>query len=436
MGAQQSGLMNRSAFRAGHAGQIERDMDESSREWWSRGNERWTPEESLLAAGALIVARSRAAVTERLGFTCSAGVAANKLLAKLCGGLHKPNQQTVLSPAAVAELLDPLPVDRLRGFGGKLGELLKSGRPDLGLPGFDSIGALRLAGEAAVSKVLHGPAGWANPEATAAVACRMASGQDDAPVEERPLSKQVGAGKNFSGARDRARGPLDTSDTLERWVRELSQDICARLGEEEELNQRSATQLIVSAGLEGIGASRSKRCSLRPGVVAMTADAMGILRQLTAGRPSNRLGVTGLSLTAEGFVVSGSREERGALQRMFQKNAALMPQHVESLELAGSSTVELLPQPPAKRPCPAPLRAGLLQRMFTQGAAKAQDVRAADKTSGNSEARLSHVKVIDLSDEEDAVPQWACSACTFLNTSEVDRCEVCETARLADQALD
>ena len=55
-----------------------------------------------------IVARARSTVKERLGFTCSAGIAANKLLAKLCGGLHKPNQQTVLPPEEAVYLLDCL----------------------------------------------------------------------------------------------------------------------------------------------------------------------------------------------------------------------------------------------------------------------------------------------------------------------------------------
>ena len=36
--------------------------------------------------------------------------------------LHKPDQQTLLAPRAVTALLDPLPVDRLRGFGGKLAD--------------------------------------------------------------------------------------------------------------------------------------------------------------------------------------------------------------------------------------------------------------------------------------------------------------------------
>lgn len=32
------------------------------------------------------------------GLRCSAGIACNKLLAKLCSGLHKPNDQTILPP--------------------------------------------------------------------------------------------------------------------------------------------------------------------------------------------------------------------------------------------------------------------------------------------------------------------------------------------------
>ena len=122
-GAQPGGVLARNAFRAGHSGQVVRCIDEASERWWSRAASEWRDDEALLAAGALVVSNARREVTRQLGFTCSAGVAPNKLLAKLCGGLHKPDQQTLLAPRAVSALLDPLPVDRLRGFGGKLGDL-------------------------------------------------------------------------------------------------------------------------------------------------------------------------------------------------------------------------------------------------------------------------------------------------------------------------
>jgi DNA polymerase eta len=82
---------------------------------WARPRELWSEQEQLLMAGAVVVAQLRAAVTRELKFTCSAGISANKLLAKLCCGLHKPNQQTLLFPGAVRSLLDPLPLERLTG---------------------------------------------------------------------------------------------------------------------------------------------------------------------------------------------------------------------------------------------------------------------------------------------------------------------------------
>ena len=49
-------------------------------------------------------------------------------------------------------------------------------------------------------------------------AWKLACGEDDAPVAERPLAKQVGSSKNFGGRRGAARGPLDTRAALEGWV--------------------------------------------------------------------------------------------------------------------------------------------------------------------------------------------------------------------------
>eukprot|EP01052_Picozoa_sp_SAG31_P061294 SAG31_NODE_20385_length_576_cov_0.924528_1_plen_123_part_10 len=92
-----------------------------SERWWRRKLLLWRPQELLFAAASVVVAELRAAVSNETGYSCSAGVASNKLLAKLCCGLHKPNQQTLLPNEAIAALLLPLELGRLRGLGAKLG---------------------------------------------------------------------------------------------------------------------------------------------------------------------------------------------------------------------------------------------------------------------------------------------------------------------------
>jgi DNA polymerase eta len=54
--------------------------------WWARPASSWSQDEQLLAAGAVVVAQLRAAVAQQLGFSCSAGIAHSKILAKLGSG--------------------------------------------------------------------------------------------------------------------------------------------------------------------------------------------------------------------------------------------------------------------------------------------------------------------------------------------------------------
>lgn len=56
------------------------------------------------------------------GFRSSAGIASNRMLAKLCSGLHKPDDQTSLPNAEAMEFLGPLPVRAVPGIGMKLGK--------------------------------------------------------------------------------------------------------------------------------------------------------------------------------------------------------------------------------------------------------------------------------------------------------------------------
>ncbi|KAF9570711.1 DNA-directed DNA polymerase eta rad30 [Mortierella alpina] len=64
----------------------------------------------------------RQAVKDELGYTCSAGVANNKLLAKLGSGMNKPFQQTIILPKYVPDLLHGLKLKKIRNLGGKFGK--------------------------------------------------------------------------------------------------------------------------------------------------------------------------------------------------------------------------------------------------------------------------------------------------------------------------
>lgn len=66
------------------------------------------PEHIRLATGSQIAAELREAMHDRLGLTGSAGLASNKLLAKLVSGTFKPNQQTVLLPESRQDLMASL----------------------------------------------------------------------------------------------------------------------------------------------------------------------------------------------------------------------------------------------------------------------------------------------------------------------------------------
>ena len=78
-----------------------------------------------------------------------------------------------------------LPVDRIRGLGGQLGEKVKA-------QGCETVGDLAAKSEAWCQKSFG--------EKTGRWLFRMARGLDDEPVKDRPLSLSVSNGKTFRGA--------------------------------------------------------------------------------------------------------------------------------------------------------------------------------------------------------------------------------------------
>jgi len=70
-----------------------------------------------LGSATAIAQAIRSAIREELALTASAGVAANKFLAKIASDWRKPDGLFVIRPSQVQTFLSPLPVGRLPGVG-------------------------------------------------------------------------------------------------------------------------------------------------------------------------------------------------------------------------------------------------------------------------------------------------------------------------------
>jgi DNA polymerase IV len=132
--------------------------------------------ERLFGSGEEVARKIKAAVREETGLTVSAGVAANKFLAKIASDLGKPDGLTVVPPGREQEFLDPLPVGKLWGVGKVTGETLLR-------RGIRTIGDLRRASRETLVRAFG-----ANGEHLH----ELARGIDDRPVETEREAKSVG----------------------------------------------------------------------------------------------------------------------------------------------------------------------------------------------------------------------------------------------------
>lgn len=80
-----------------------------------------------LTIGSVIAQEIRDAIKSEFQLTCSAGIAHNKLFAKLAGAKHKPDQQTILFPNSSCELLYSLhSIGDIPGIGRVMVEVLRN----------------------------------------------------------------------------------------------------------------------------------------------------------------------------------------------------------------------------------------------------------------------------------------------------------------------
>lgn len=204
-----------------------------------------------LAVGAIIVSEMREAVLKETQFTCSAGIAHNKMLAKLGGGRHKPNKQTLLPQSFVPKLFETVPIKKVRNMGGKLGVEVRS-----------SLCAEKMSD---LAKYSLGELQARFGDKTGEWLYQLSQGVDRDPVRPRQLPKSLGCGKNFPG-----KGKLATTDQVKYWLEQLAGELQERLSKEAELNNREARLLGVGFKTEA-NTSFTRSCHLKDSSAAQIA---------------------------------------------------------------------------------------------------------------------------------------------------------------------
>ncbi|KAK6150239.1 hypothetical protein DH2020_017764 [Rehmannia glutinosa] len=256
--------------------------------------------DKLLACGALIVAELRLEVLKETEFTCSAGIAHNKMLAKLASGMNKPAQQTIVPSSSVTKLLESLPIKKMKQLGGKLGTSLQT---DLFV---NTVGDLLQFSEEKLQErygINTGTWLW-----------NIARGISGEEVVGRLLPMSHGSGKTFPG-----RQALKTVSSVQKWLHELCEELNERLLYDLEQNKRIARTLTLHASAYKLNDSESlkkfpsKSCPLRYGITKIQEDALnlfhaglreyiGIYHVRTKESKPHEWAITGLSISASKIV--------------------------------------------------------------------------------------------------------------------------------------
>ena len=161
---------------------------------------------SLFGPAPDAVRRIKQRIRAETGLTASAGLAANKFIAKIASDLRKPDGMVVVERGREAEFLAPLPIERLWGVG-------KATAKSLAALGIATIGQLqRLSRATLVSRLgAHG-----------ADLHELAFGRDDRAVTPWTAPKSMGAETTFErDTDDRTRLETTLRGQAERVAREL-----------------------------------------------------------------------------------------------------------------------------------------------------------------------------------------------------------------------
>lgn len=271
--------------------------------------------------GAEIVKFVRQTVFERLRYTCSGGIARNKMLAKIASGSNKPDKQTTVRNCSIPRFLGELKFTKIRFLGGKLGKHISA------IFGTEQLAdLLPFALQDLRQRVGEDTGPWLY---------HIIRGEESSQVSDRIEIKSMLSQKSFSP-------PIQEQKRAERWLEIFAADIYNRLVEDGILEHKRRPKTITMHYLRGSSTSKSRSVPISSGKEinqTMLCDMGKMLLSQAVGDeviwPCHNL-----SLSVSGFEVSetGNQNLRGFF--------TVKPNHVEGSDYQQTSDLKRKSSPP------------------------------------------------------------------------------------------
>ncbi|KAL3941889.1 MAG: hypothetical protein SGBAC_003814, partial [Bacillariaceae sp.] len=185
-------------------------------------DEQSSPLNVALQKACQVSQQIRTDVWNNLGFTMSAGISTNKMMAKLAASFGKPNGQALLVPNNFETLMETTKIRKVRNFGGKLGrkvtDLLLHGKEDATMGDLAQI---------PLPVLFHHFS-----QETALMVFDACRGNDNEPVKETTgaLVKSITAFKSFTAT--------SVVGEIEKWLQIISTEIVTRVARDMVRNKR------------------------------------------------------------------------------------------------------------------------------------------------------------------------------------------------------
>lgn len=261
-----------------------------------------------MAIGSKMVRFIRDEVKRELGYTCSAGISSNKMVAKLGSGFRKPNQQvcfytaflftpasmtpaadtlsqSVVRPRAIKPFLQTFQFTKIRNLGGKLGTQISTHFNT------SSLAALLDTPLQSFQAIL--------PDDTATWVYNIIRGIDKSPLTARSAIKSMLSAKSF-------RPPYLPSNPTQAipWLKVFVADIFARIEDESEIVPRRPKVMSLRFASKS-GLSKQRQAPIPAGGILdkglLFKVAENLLKQHVAAEGSAMWPCIRLSMNVSGF---------------------------------------------------------------------------------------------------------------------------------------